>query len=146
MSCPPESTMNQHSATGPVPVSITLHTQSRNLVLEYEGGNRYELPCEFLRVYTPSAEARGHGPGQEVLQVGKKNVGIEQVVPVGQYAVCLVFTDGHDTGIYSWDLLFDFCKHRDQLWANYLQALEGAGASREPDEEGSKAKNKGCGR
>lgn len=124
--------MSQPTVSAPIPVSITLHTQSKNLVLEYEGGARYELPCEFLRVYTPSAEARGHGPGQEVLQVGKKGVGIERIVAVGQYAICPVFSDGHDTGLYSWDLLHKLCVHQEELWDNYLIALDKAGASRDP--------------
>lgn len=107
----------------PLPQSIALRTQSRTLVLTYDEGD-FELSHEFLRVYTPSAEARGHGPGQEILQLGKKDVSILKLEPVGNYALRLVFSDGHDTGIYSWDLLYNFALHRDQLWKNYLALVE----------------------
>ena len=88
------------------PTDIQLHQKSRILELRYADGSHFELPCEFLRVYSPSAEVRGHGPGQEVLQVGKEDVNITAIEPVGNYAVKLVFSDGHDTGIYDWDYLY----------------------------------------
>jgi DUF971 family protein len=109
-----------------IPTAITLHKTSRTLELAY-GDESYELPFEFLRVLSPSAEVRGHGPGQETLQTGKRLVDIKGVEPVGHYAIRPVFSDGHDSGIYSWDLLFDFCLNRDRLWGDYLQKLEAAG-------------------
>ena len=90
------------------------------------------MPCEYLRVFSPSAEVRGHGPGQEVLQVGKKNVEIKAIEPVGQYAVVLVFSDGHDSGIYSWDYLYDLGRKQDFYWQAYMRRMEEAGESREP--------------
>ena len=101
------------------------------LEITYADGKTFSLPCEFLRVYSPSAEVRGHGPGQEVLQVGKKDVAIARIEPVGTYAVQLFFSDGHDTGIYSWDLLYDFGLQHGEMWRNYLERMEQAGASRE---------------
>ncbi|MPZ42818.1 MAG: DUF971 domain-containing protein [Betaproteobacteria bacterium] len=115
----------------PAPVAITLHQKSRVLEIEYAGGKRFRLPCEFLRVFSPSAEVRGHGPGQEVLQTGKQDVDIVRVEPVGNYAVQLVFSDHHDTGIYSFDLLYEYGLKHDRMWADYLQRLAQAGASRE---------------
>ena len=91
--------------TTPIPTEIKLHQVSRKLEIAFDNGTRFELPYEFLRVYSPSAEVRGHGPGQEILQVGKKNIEIKGIEPVGSYAVTLTFSDGHDTGIYSWDYL-----------------------------------------
>jgi len=104
----------------PVPVSITLRQKSRLLELEYPDGSRYSLPYEYLRVHSPSAEVRGHGPGQEVLQVGKRDVEITAVEPVGSYAVQLTFSDGHDTGIYSWELLHDYGVRMDEMCQLYL--------------------------
>lgn len=115
------------------PVAIQLHSRSRQLELEYEGGERYSLSCEYLRVHSPSAEVLGHGPGQEVLQTGKINVGITAINPVGNYALQLVFDDGHDTGLYSWNYLYDLCKSQPEKWQNYLDRLAEAGASRDPD-------------
>jgi len=115
----------------PLPTEIKLHQKSRVLEIAFADGKRFSLPCEFLRAYSPSAEVRGHGPGQEVLQVGKKNVEIARIEPVGTYAVQLYFSDGHDTGIYSWDLLYDYGQHHDEMWDRYLKRLEEAGASRE---------------
>ena len=114
------------------PTEIKLHQKSRILEITFADGRNFRLPCEFLRVYSPSAEVRGHGPGQEVLQAGKKEVTIEKIEPVGHYAVQLAFSDGHDTGIYSWDLLYDYGLHLDEMWARYLKRLAEAGASREP--------------
>ena len=117
----------------PRPTEINLHQKSRILELAYDDGSRFELPCEFLRVYSPSAEVRGHGPGQEVLQVGKEDVNITGVEPVGNYAVKLVFSDGHDTGIYDWNYLYELGTHRDQMWAEYLERLAQAGHRHTPN-------------
>ena len=97
----------------------------------FENGRRFELPYEYLRVYSPSAEVRGHGPGQEVLQTGKKNVGIDEIEAIGRYAVRPKFSDGHDTGIYSWDYLFMLGDRQQDLWQQYLDSIAEAGASRE---------------
>ncbi len=117
----------------PIPSEIKLHQKSRRLELVYEGGETYSLDFEYLRVYTPSAEARGHGPGQETLQTGKRNVAIERIEPVGTYAVRLVFSDGHDSGLYSWDLLHNLGLHHDELWSEYLKQIEAQGLSRDVD-------------
>jgi DUF971 family protein len=118
--------------TTPIPTEIKLHQVSRKLEIAFNDGARFELPYEFLRVYSPSAEVRGHGPGQEVLQLGKKNIGIKSVEPVGSYAVTLTFSDGHDTGIYSWEYLYELGANYVALWDRYLSRMEAAGASREP--------------
>lgn len=102
------------------------------LEVAFSDGKTFRLPCEFLRVYSPSAEVRGHGPGQEVLQTGKQNIAITKVEPVGSYAIQLTFSDGHDTGIYSWDLLYDYGMRQEEMWAHYLKRMAEAGASREP--------------
>jgi DUF971 family protein len=120
------------SASPPHPTDIVLHQQSRVLEIAFDDGNRFRLSCEFLRVHSPSAEVRGHGPGQEVLQVGKREVGIRAIEPVGAYAVKLVFTDGHDTGLYSWSYLHELGRNQEALWTRYLERLEQAGASRDP--------------
>jgi DUF971 family protein len=96
----------------------------------FDDGSRFELPCEYLRVYSPSAEVRGHGPGQEVLQYGKQNVGIDRIEPQGSYAVRLYFDDGHNTGIYSWETLYELGVHYEKLWKDYLQRLKDAGRKR----------------
>ena len=118
---------------GPRPTEIKLHQNSRVLELRFDDGSHFELSCEFLRVYSPSAEVRGHGPGQEVLQVGKEDVNITAIEPVGNYAVRLVFDDGHDTGIYSWETLYQMGANRDALWREYLERLEKAGHRRKGD-------------
>jgi DUF971 family protein len=115
----------------PTPTEIKLHQKSRVLEISFSDGSRFELPYEFLRVYSPSAEVRGHGPGQEVLQSGKKDVDILSLEPVGSYAVQPHFSDRHSTGIYSWDYLYDLGIHRQSLWQAYLERLEAAGARRE---------------
>lgn len=115
----------------PQPTEIKLHQKSKVLEVAFADGKTFRLPCEFLRVYSPSAEVRGHGPGQEVLQTGKKDVEIKRVEPVGHYAVQLAFSDGHDTGIYSWDLLYDYGLRQDEMWQHYLKRMADAGASRE---------------
>ncbi len=116
----------------PRPTEITLHKQSRVLEIAFDDGERYRLPCEYLRVFSPSAEVRGHGPGQEVLQVGKRDVGIEAVEPVGTYAVKLAFSDGHDTGLYSWEYLHELGRKHESNWKSYLARLEQAGKDRAP--------------
>ncbi len=115
----------------PIPTEIKLHQVSRILEVAFADGKRFEFPCEYLRVYSPSAEVRGHGPGQEVLQVGKKDVEITRIEPVGNYAVVLFFSDGHDSGIYSWDYFYDIGINQETLWKRYLERMEEAGASRE---------------
>jgi DUF971 family protein len=117
--------------TAPVPTEIKLHQKSRVMELTFADGERFELPYELLRVYSPSAEVRGHGPGQEVLQVGKRNVEIVGVEPVGSYAIQPRFSDGHDTGIYSWDYLYNLGVNRDRMMQEYLARLAAAGASRD---------------
>ena len=116
----------------PAPTEIKLHQKSRVFEIAFDSGERFELPYEYLRVFTPSAEARGHGPGQEVLQVGKRDVTIERIEPVGNYAIKPVFSDGHDSGLYSWDMLYNLCVYRDELWQAYLDRLAAQGASRDP--------------
>jgi DUF971 family protein len=115
----------------PIPTSITLHQKSRVMEIAFSDGRTFRLPYEFLRVYSPSAEVRGHGPGQEVLQVGKRNVEIRSLEPVGSYAVQPQFSDGHSTGIYSWDYLYELGENQEKLWSQYLDKLSAAGASRE---------------
>ena len=124
--------MSELDKTTPVPTEIKLHQLSRQLEIAFNDGTRFELPYEFLRVYSPSAEVRGHGPGQEVLQVGKKDIAIKGIEPVGSYAVTLTFSDGHDTGIYSWDYLYELGANYVALWGRYVNRMEAAGASREP--------------
>ncbi|MBI3222567.1 MAG: DUF971 domain-containing protein [Nitrosomonadales bacterium] len=115
------------------PTEITLHQQSRILEIAFDDGARFRLPFEFLRVHSPSAEVRGHGPGQEVLQVGKKNVGVSNLIPIGSYAMKIEFDDGHDTGLYTWEYLHRLGEHQDELWQEYLQQIKAAGESREPN-------------
>lgn len=117
----------------PIPSEIKLHRKSRVLELIYDNGERFELDFEFLRVFTPSAEARGHAPGQEILQTGKRGVDIECLEPVGTYALRPVFSDGHDSGLYSWDMLYNLGRHRDELWQEYLNQIEARGLSRDVD-------------
>lgn len=112
------------------PTEIKLHQQSRVLEISFDDGRTFSLPYEYLRVYTPSAEAIGHGPGQEVLQIGKENVTINEVKPVGNYAIAPIFSDGHSTGIYTWPLLYKLGSEYQELWATYLGKLEAAGQSR----------------
>lgn len=119
------------TANSPRPTELKLHQQSRELDIAFDDGKAFKLSCEFLRVYSPSAEVRGHGPGQEVLQTGKKNVSITAIEPVGTYAVKLVFSDGHDTGIYSWDYFYDLGIRQEDYWKQYLARMAVAKASRE---------------
>jgi DUF971 family protein len=114
----------------PRPTEINLHRQSRVLDVAFDDGRKFSLACEYLRVFSPSAEVRGHGPGQEVLQAGKREVNIDAIEPVGVYAVKLVFSDGHDTGIYSWDYLYDLGAKQDSNWKSYLARLHQSGKDR----------------
>ena len=111
----------------PKPVELNLHQKSRILEISYADGERFELSYEFLRVHSPSAEVQGHGPGQGVLQIGKEDAMISHIEPVGSYAIQPTFDDGHDTGIYSWETLYDLGKNRDNYWKIYLDKLEKAG-------------------
>jgi DUF971 family protein len=112
------------------PSEINFHRQSKVIELTYDDGSHFTLPCEFLRVYSPSAEVQGHGPGQRVLQLGKEDVNIDRIEPVGNYAVCLHFDDDHNTGIYSWDYLYRLGQNQEGLWQDYLAELEKAGQKR----------------
>ncbi len=116
----------------PKPTQIELHKKSRTLEVTFENGERFVMPAEYLRVFSPSAEVRGHGPGQEVLLSGKAEVNIMEIEPVGNYAVTLHFTDGHATGIYSWETLYDLGSHQTENWQSYLEALEKNHLSRDP--------------
>jgi len=120
-------------STTPVPTEIKLHQASRVMEISFADGQIFRLPYEYLRVYSPSAEVRGHGPGQETLQSGKREVTITEVEAVGHYAIRPRFSDGHDTGIYSWDYLYDLGARQEALWQQYLGRLGGAGLSRDPD-------------
>ena len=113
-----------------IPTEITLHKSKRVLEIAFEDGQRFELPCEYLRVHSPSAEVQGHGPGQEVLQLGKEEVNIERIEQVGTYAIQPSFDDGHDSGIYAWDTLYDLGVNYEQNWQNYLDRLKAAGHER----------------
>lgn len=125
--------MTAPDRTTPVPTEIRLRQQSRVMELAFDDGRSFSLSYEFLRVHSPSAEVRGHGPGQEVLQTGKRDVDIVSVEPVGNYAIQPRFSDGHDTGIYSWEYLYELGVEQDRLWQDYLRRLEAAGASRDVD-------------
>lgn len=116
----------------PRPIDIRLHQASRLLEIKFDNNMECMLSCEFLRVYSPSAEVRGHGHGQEVLQTGKEDVNITGIEPIGNYAVKLVFSDGHDTGLYSWDYLYELAGNYEALWMDYLSKLEAAGVERKP--------------
>ena len=123
--------MSGLDASTPTPTEIKLHQGRACSRSHSPTAATFRLPYEFLRVYSPSAEVRGHGPGQEVLQVGKRDVAIKEVEPVGRYAIRPTFSDGHDTGIYSWDYLYDLGARQDELWQRYLERMAAAGASRD---------------
>jgi len=123
-------TMTGTSEKIQVPTDINYHQKSRLLELKYAGGEQFEFSAEYLRVFSPSAEVRGHGVGQEVLQVGKENVKISRIEPVGNYAICLHFDDGHSTGIYSWEELYHLGLNQERNWADYLDRLHAAGHRR----------------
>ncbi|MBL8437848.1 MAG: DUF971 domain-containing protein [Zoogloeaceae bacterium] len=128
----------------PVPTDITLHRKSKTLELVFDDGAHFDLPFEFLRVYSPSAEVRGHGVGQEILQQGKMKVDIVRVEPVGVYAIKLVFSDGHDSGLYSWDYLHLLGSRHEELWQEYLRRLAVEGGSRDPAQVEPPAPHQGC--
>lgn len=117
--------------SAPIPENLILHQKSKVLELSYASGQVFSLPFEFLRVYSPSAEVRGHGTGQEVLQTGKRNVSILSVEPVGHYAIKPTFTDGHDSGLFSWEYLFELGTHQDSMWQEYLDKLAATGVTRD---------------
>jgi DUF971 family protein len=117
--------------TAPSPTSLTVHTKSRTLEIGFDNGDNFSLPFEYLRVYSPSAEVRGHGAGQEILQTGKRDVLITALEPVGNYAVQPHFSDGHNTGIFTWDYLHSLGLNQSKLWDDYLKRLEAAGFTRE---------------
>ena len=129
-----------------LPTALTVHVKSKVLEVGYDNGNEYRIPFELMRVYSPSAEVMGHGPGQETLQVGKRHVIIEALEPVGHYAVKPKFSDGHESGIFSWDYLAWLGENQDALWADYLARMTQAGASREPDLAIAAASGGGCGK
>jgi DUF971 family protein len=123
------------------PTEINLHKASHILEIAFDDGSRFDLPTEYLRVYSPSAEVQGHGPGQEKLQIGKQDVNIERIEQVGHYAIQLYFDDNHDTGIYSWETLYKLGKNYDQLWQDYLNRLQEAGIQRPEPEHLAQAKH-----
>lgn len=114
-----------------IPINVVVHQQSKALELSYENGSSYRLPFELLRVLSPSAEVQGHGPGQETLQTGKREVSITSVEPVGRYALKPTFSDGHDSGLYTWDYLYFLCENQEQVWNDYLAKLASAGLDRD---------------
>ena len=118
-------------AGAPTPLAITVHSQSRQLQVGFSDGSDFRIPFELMRVYSPSAEVQGHGPGQEVLQTGKREVTLLELEPVGNYAVKPVFSDGHDSGLFSWDYLYFLGSEQDRLWADYLARLQAAGVERD---------------
>ena len=129
----------------PKPTEITVHQASRLLEIAFDDGRRFRIPFELMRVYSPSAEVQGHGPGQEVLQTGKRGVGIVALEPVGHYAVQPTFSDGHDTGIYSWDLLYRLGAEEAALWARYEARLAEAGVDRDAPMGAANAGGGACG-
>jgi len=118
-------------AGSPAPVEVTVHSKSRVLEVSFDDGRSFRLPFEFLRVHSPSAEVQGHGPGEEVLQTGKREVLVESVDAVGHYAIQPLFSDGHDSGLFTWDYLYHLGMNQEELWAEYLRRLEAAGGSRD---------------
>jgi DUF971 family protein len=133
------------TSAGPIPTEIKLHQASRLMELSFADGTSFKLPYEFLRIYSPSAEVRGHGPGQETLQVGKREVTIAEVEAVGNYAIRPKFSDGHETGIYSWDYLYELGSGQEAMWNRYLQRLGAAGASRDADQNAPTPPAHACG-
>src|SRR5258708_32584266 len=132
--------------TTPRPTDITLQSVPRGLEIAFSDGRTFRLPYEFLRVFSPSAEVRGHGPGQEVLQAGKRDVTIESADPVGHYGLQPSFSDGHTTGIFSWDLLYELGENQERLWAEDLERMRAAGASRDAPAAGAAAPGAASGR
>ncbi len=131
------------ATTVPAPESLTVHGTSRVLEIRFADGASFSIPFELMRIYSPSAEVRGHGPGQEVLQTGKRQVDILELEPVGNYAVKPTFSDGHDTGLYTWEYLYFLGQQQTQLWADYEDRLKAAGASR--DDPMPQSAGAGCG-
>jgi DUF971 family protein len=129
--------------SGPAPTDIKLRTQSRVLEVGFDDGRKFSFPFEFLRVYSPSAEVKGHGPGQETLQTGKREVQITALEPVGHYAIQPYFSDGHNSGIYSWDYLYRIGLEQEKLWREYGDKLEAAGFTRESGRDAPMAQAKG---
>ena len=123
--------MAEQTTAAPVPTAITLHETSRTMEVAFSSGERYRIPFELMRVYSPSAEVSGHGPGQEVLQTGKREVTITELEPMGNYAVRPTFSDGHNSGLFTWSLLYKLGHDQDELWNDYLSRLEAAGANRD---------------
>ena len=132
-------------AGAPTPQAITVHEQSRVLEVVFSDGAAFRLPFELLRVYSPSAEVMGHGPGQEVLQTGKRDVTLVALEPVGNYAVQPAFSDGHDSGIFSWDYLYELGQRQDAMWQAYLARLQAAGADRDTPMAAKAARKSGAG-
>ena len=120
-------------SNAPHPTEIKLHKKSRTLEIGFDDGSNFSLPAEYLRVYSPSAEVQGHGPGQEVLQLEKETVAIEALEQVGNYAIQITFDDGHNTGIYSWDTFYRLGSEQETLWQQYLDRLEAGGHKRDPN-------------
>ncbi|WP_421956359.1 gamma-butyrobetaine hydroxylase-like domain-containing protein [Polaromonas sp.] len=118
-------------ADSPAPTALTVHSQSRVLEIAFSDGAQFRIPFELMRVYSPSAEVQGHGPGQEVLQTGKREVNVVELEPIGNYAVKPVFSDGHESGIFSWDYLYHLGSEQDRLWDDYTRKLQAAGANRD---------------
>ena len=129
-------------ADSPTPTALTVHSQSRVLEVAFSDGAHFNIPFELMRVYSPSAEVQGHGPGQEVLQTGKREVGLSALEPIGNYAVKPVFTDGHESGIFSWDYLYFLGADQQRLWEDYTRRLTAAGANR--DAPMAAAGGRGC--
>ncbi|ROR50779.1 DUF971 domain-containing protein [Diaphorobacter sp. C33] len=132
------------TAGAPMPQSITVHEQSRVLEVTFSDGAHFRIPFELMRVYSPSAEVQGHGPGQQVLQTGKRDVTLTRLEPVGNYAVQPTFSDGHDSGIFSWDYLYELGRDEQALWADYAERLAAAGVDRDAPMS-PKAGGHGCG-
>jgi len=124
--------MSTNFSQGHRPIEIRVKRDEKALEVEFEDGREFRYPAEFLRVESPSAEVQGHGPGQKQLVAGRRHVGIMDVTPVGNYAVCIKFDDLHDTGIYTWDTLYNYGLYQDDMWSDYLAAMEDAGLSRDP--------------
>ncbi len=118
-------------AGAPTPTNLTVHSQSRVLEVDFSDGSQFRIPFELMRVYSPSAEVQGHGPGQEILQTGKRDVALSSLEPVGNYAVQPTFSDGHSSGIFSWDYLYFLGSEQDKLWADYSARLKAAGVDRD---------------
>ena len=118
-------------AGAPTPTALTVHSQSRILEIDFSDGAAFKIPFELMRVYSPSAEVQGHGPGQEILQTGKREVNVVELEPIGNYAVKPIFSDGHESGIFSWDFLYHLGLEQNRLWDDYNRRLQAAGAQRD---------------